>query len=227
LPPFVSRSKIKGEETILEKTAASLGTTQFVASWAITICGLITYPHSMLDPHAVLCLALALLGSSSHAIPFWLSDVGKSETKNRSRASRSSILRQGLCTAQSITLLGASAGRKMFMADRRADYDSDDHVGRYEIVLGVLMVLSLLWDLCLFWPLIKGAKRSGSIAIAVALYALISTIIFVSVVLNLKFKLRDCNMNTGEDNEWTFGQYLALFVLVAPTLTAFEAFLGR
>ncbi|MCJ1329150.1 hypothetical protein MMC10_005828 [Thelotrema lepadinum] len=48
-----------------------------------------------------------------------------------------------------------------------------------------------------------------------------------SLVFRLKYKLQDCDMNTGADNEWTFGQYLALLMLVAPAFSAWNSLLDK
>ena len=164
-----------------------------------------------------MALALALLGSSSHAIPFWLGDICMKKASSR--------LRLGFCTLQSLVLVGAHLGREKSLNERVED-DSDDHVARYEVVLITFMILTLFWDGVIFVSLLGKTKPSGGFRIFIASYALILTTILVSVVLHLKFKLRDCPMNTGEDNEWTFGQYLALFVLLAPAWSTLEAFLG-
>ena len=214
VPPVAS---ILGKSEILKKTAASLGITQIITSWAITICGLITYPHSMLDPHATMCLALALLGSASHAIPFWL---GEFRTKKAS-----SRVRLGLCAVQSFVLFVAFLARKKSLNERNDD-ESDDHVYRYETVLIVFMILTFFWDLGLFGSSFGRGKPGYGLRIFNALVALVLTIIYIATVIHLKFKLRDCDMNKGEDNQWTFGQYLALFVLVAPIYSILEAFLG-
>ena len=206
---FASRSKI------LARTAASLGITQLITSWAITICGLITYPHSMLDPHAIMCLALALLGSASHAIPFWLGELHKATSR----------LRLGLCSAQSFVLFVAFQARKRSL-DNESNDDSDDHVNRYETALIVFLVITCFWDVVLFVASLKIVKLGSGFRIINVLSTLLLTTIYISTVIHLKFKLRDCNMNTGDDNQWTFGQYLALFVLVAPIYSTLEAFLG-
>ena len=127
VPPFASKSKI------VEKAAASLGVTQFITSWAITICGLITYPHSMSDPHATMCLALALLGSASHAVPFWL---GAFRTKKVS-----STLRLVLCTVQSLVLFIAFLVRQKSL-NEGSDDESGDDLSRYETVLIVFMIVT-------------------------------------------------------------------------------------
>ena len=209
MPPFASRSEI------LKKTAGSLGITQFITSWAITICGLITYPHSTLDPHATMSVALALLGSSSHAIPFWLGEVHMKQASSR--------LRLGLCTVQSVVLLAACLSRKK---NEWVYDDSEQHVARYEVAVISVLILTFFWDLVLYLSFLGKLKPVLAVRILIALFALICTIILIATVFGLKFKLRDCDMNTGEDNQWTFGQYLALFVLLAPTWSALEAFLG-
>ena len=211
MPPLASKYRI------LEKTAASLGITQIITSWAITICGLITYPHSILDPHATMCLALALLGSASHAIPFWLGEFRTKKTSSR--------LRLGLCVAQTLVLLIAFLVRKRSLNQRTYD-DSNDHVNRYETSLIVFMVVTLVWDLALIWSSFGNGEPGCGLRTTNILGAFFLTIFYISTVINLKWKLRDCNMNTGEDNQWTFGQYLALFVLVAPIYSTLEAFLG-
>lgn len=202
---------------ILQKTAASLGITQIVTSWAITMSGFITYPHSMRDPHAAICLALALLGSASHVIPFWL---GKIRTKKRSDR-----LRIGLCTAQHLFLLITYFTRAESLSMRNNNHSSD-RVYRYERALVVFMILTFLWDFFLLWLSFAKEKPRVGLGIFNALSAIVLTIVYITIVLSLKFKLRDCNMNQGEDNQWTFGQYLALFVLVAPVYATLEAWLG-
>lgn len=211
VPPFASKSRI------LKKTAASLGITQLITSWAITICGLITYPHSMLDPHATMCLALALLGSASHAIPFWLGEFRTKKTSSR--------LRLGLCVAQTFVLIVAFLARKKSLNQRTND-ESDDHVNRYETSLIVFMFLTFFWDVVLFGSSFGKGEPGCGLRTTNVLSAFFLTIVYISTVIHLKFKLRDCHMNTGDDNQWTFGQYLALFVLVAPIYPTLEAFLG-
>ena len=95
----------------------------------------------MRDPHATLCLALPLLGSASHAIPFWLGDTEK--------ASRSSRLRLGHCAVQGIVLFVAFLARKKSLNERSGD-ESDDHVFQDETKLIVSMILTFFWDPILF-----------------------------------------------------------------------------
>ena len=168
----------------------------------------------MLDPHAIMCLALALLGSASHAIPFWLGELPKATSR----------LRLGLCSAQTFVLFVAFLARKRSL-DNGSNDDSDDHVYRYETALIVFMLLTCIWDFVLFGTSFVGGSWSG-FRITNVLLTFFLTIFYISTVIHLKFKLRDCNMNTGDDNQWTFGQYLALFVLVAPIYSTLEAFLG-
>lgn len=144
VPPFASRSEI------LKNTAASLGITQIVTSSAITICGLITYRNSILDPHATMCLTLALLGSASHAIPFWLEEFRTNKTR----------LRLGICTAQSLVLLIGFLYRKNSLK-KRADDESDDNVSRYEVALVVFMLMTVFWDLALFFGLFFMKEKPG------------------------------------------------------------------
>ena len=164
-----------------------------------------------------MCLALALLGSASHAIPFWL---GEFRTRKVS-----STVRLGLCGVHSLVLVVAFWARHKG-PDEGSDDESDDNVNRYQTVLVVFMVVTLFWDLALFVSCFGRGQPGLGLRITNVIAALFLTIVYISTVINLKFKLRDCNMNTGDDNQWTFGQYLALFVLVAPIYAALEAFLG-
>ena len=88
------------------------------------------------------------------------------------------------------------------------------------------MILTFIWDLVLFLTCFGRGQLGHGLRFLNVIVALFLTIVYISAVINLKFKLKDCNMNTGDDNQWTFGQYLALFVLVAPIYAALEAFLG-
>ena len=171
----------------------------------------------MFDPHATMCLVLALLGSASHAIPFWLGDFRTKKASSR--------LRLGLCLVQTLVLFVAFLARKK-SPNKRSDDESDDHVNQYETALVTFMVLTLIWDVVLFYSSIGKGKPRTELQILNASYALFVTIHYVAIVIDLKFKLRDCDMNTGDDNQWTFGQYLVLFVLAAPIYSTLEAFLG-
>ena len=171
----------------------------------------------MLDPHATMCLALALLGSASHAIPFWLGDIRTKKASSR--------LRLGLCATLSLVLTVAYLARKRSL-DGEGNDDSDDHVYRYDTALVIFMALTFFWDVVLFGVSFTSGNPGLGSAITNTLITLGLTIYYISKVIKLKFKLRDCNMNTGEDNQWTFGQYLALFVLMAPIYATLEAFLG-
>ena len=86
------------------------------------------------------------------------------------------------------------------------------------------MVLTFFWDLVLLW--VSFSKPGCGLRSTNVLSTLFLAIFYISTVIHLTFKLRDCNMNTVVDNQWTFGQYLALFVLVAPIYSTLEAFLG-
>lgn len=207
VPPFALRSKI------LKKTAASLGITQFITSWAITILGLIKYPHSMLDPHARMCLTLALLGSASHDVPFWL---GQLRTKRAS-----SVLRIGLCAAQDLVHFAAFLARKRPVPDER---DTSGKLLTNFPNITILFTCLANLILIVFTFFIK--TPTVFLRLIVTFRAGFFTILYISIVIQLKFQLRDCNMKTGDENQWTFGQYLALFVLVAPIYSTLEAFLG-
>ena len=201
----VSRSEVS------KKTAASLGLTQFITSWAVTISGLITYPHSMRDPHATLCVAIALLGHASHATPFWL---GFHLTKGSSR------LRLGLCFVHCSVLL--------FATSFRTDPQNDGSNDVYETLLIGLIAVNLYLDSVLLRFSLDRRKRGdeGSFPIALALIPLGLTTVYLILVILLKFKLRDCKMTTGDDNQWTFGQCLALLVLLAPIYSTLEDLAG-
>ena len=55
----------------------------------------------------------------------------------------------------------------------------------------------------------------------------IPTTLFVSaLVLYLKYGIKGCNLNAGEDNEWSFGQSLAVVLLFAPGLSALEVYMS-
>lgn len=138
-----------------------------------------------------MCLALALLGSASHAIPFWLDEFRTNKTR----------LRLGLCTAQSLVLLIGFLYRKNSLK-KRADDESDDNVSRYEVALVLFMLMTVFWDLALFFGLFFMKEKPGyGIRITNVLIALSLTCYYISTVINLKFKLRDCNMNTDDDNK--------------------------
>lgn len=88
------------------------------------------------------------------------------------------------------------------------------------------MFLTFFWDVVLFGSSFGKGEPGCGLRTTNVLSAFFLTIVYISTVIHLKFKLRDCHMNTGDDNQWTFGQYLALFVLVAPIYSTLEAFLG-
>lgn len=193
---------------ILKKTAASLGFTQFITSWAITICGLITYPYSLSDPHATMCIALALLGKASHATSFWFGEPHANQASSR--------LRVRLCLAHSFILYFG-------FAFKYGDHNEDKPL--YETFVLISLIQNLVWD-SLSLGFFSWREYLEFEAFGYAFATFVVTILYIIIVLWLRFGLADCNMNTGDDNQWTFGQYLALFVLRAPIYSTLEAFLG-
>ena len=212
VPPFASKSKV------VKKAAASFGVTQLISPAGLfIICGIITYPHSISDPHATMCLALALLGSASHAVPFWL---GEFRTKKLS-----STLRLGFCLVQSLVLVIAYLVRQKSL-NEGSDYESGDDLGHDVTILITFMLITCFWDIVLFVSCFGRGEPGWVLRTINVIAALLLNITYIATVINLKFKLKACNMNTGSDNQWKYGQYLALFVLAAPIYATLEAFLG-
>ena len=69
--------------------------------------------------------------------------------------------------------------------------------------------------------------RKGSTSPLVVVFAGAATLFCTVAILYLKYGLDKCNLNTGEDDLWTFGQPLAIVMLFAPALSAFEVLLSR
>ena len=132
----------------------------------------------------------------------------------------------GICTGQSLFLFIAFMVRGRKSQEKGSNYEPGTRLGRREEVLIVFMLMIVCWDLFLFRSSLARGTPGTGLRIANALIALVLTIAYICIVINLKFHLRHCSLNTGEDNKWTFGQYLTLFVLLAPIYSTLEAFHG-
>ena len=200
-----------------EGTIAGLGATQLLTSWAVTIADIHTYPKSLEDPHATLGLILAMLAGISQAVPLW-SGVFKEKPVSLK-------FRQTLNLVQSPVFLGSCLGRS-------EHYNASATPKWIAMALIVIALFTCLWNAGLlvnmYYKAAERESRKDVTAEAFAVFfAAVVTIFLAIVVLIMKFGLKNCSLNTAEDNQWTFGQWLTIIMAVAPFLSAFEEFLGN
>ena len=202
---------------ILAYALDGLGLAQLVNGLGLTVCSLLMFWTTLRDPHAMLALSQCLLGTFTQAPIMTL----LFEAKKMRR--RPFLVRAVLNLCQTAVILVAwFIGKRPRTGAMRAT----------GIILSVLIVHTFICTLALgsvvFVP--RNGSRTTWLkhnSIIVSSISFVSSLGILALMVYLKFFNEVCDLDTGADNMWTFGQILPLVVLLAVPIAVFEGWTGK
>ncbi|KAM3421644.1 hypothetical protein BST61_g2029 [Cercospora zeina] len=186
---------------------------------ALLISTLVIYSDSYNDPHALLAFALTLLATSSHVAP--LVETNKSKIRP--------------LFPRCILFLGEHLAFTIHFLRRPAE---EQYCPFGTVRLVVLVCGAVLWIciaanmvICLWRPKdnIPGiyAQLIKCGAYASIIVGSIITVAMTATALYLVYGQKVCDMlEEQEDSMWSFGQYLAILMLLVPILSFTEHLIG-
>lgn len=206
----------------MKDAISNLGLTQLITSLALLISTLVIYSDSYNDPHALLAFALTLLATSSHVAP------------------RAALVKTNKSTIRPlfprcILFLGEHLAFTIHFLRRPVE---EEHCPFWNVRIVVLVCGAVLWIciaanmvICLWRPkddvptiyaqLIEfGAYASIIVGTAI-------TVAMTATALYLVYGQNMCDMLEEQgDSIWSFGQYLAILMLLVPILSFVEYLIG-
>lgn len=194
-----------------------LGLAQLVNGLGLTVCSLLMFWTTLQDPHAMLALSQCLLGTFTQApIMVLLLEANKMRK-------RPFLVRAVLNFCQTgVVLVAWFVGKRPRTGAMRTT----------GIVLSVLIVHTSICTLALGSVVLIPKDRSRSTwvrqnSIIVSSFSFISSLGILALMIYLKFFNKVCDLDTGADNMWTFGQILPLVVVLAVPIAVFEGWTGK
>ncbi|GIZ37445.1 hypothetical protein CKM354_000089100 [Cercospora kikuchii] len=206
----------------VQDAISNLGLTQLITSLALLISTLVIYSDSYNDPHALLAFALTLLATSSHVAP-------------RAALVKTNKTRIRPLFPRCVLFLSEHLAFTIYFLRRRV---AEDDCPFWTIRIVLLVCGAVLWVciaanmvICIWRPkddipvlyarLVEvGAYISIVVGTAV-------TVAMTATALYLVYGQKACDMLKGQgDSMWSFGQYLAILMLLVPALSFVEHLIG-
>ena len=179
---------------------------------------MLSIDHDPTDPHTDLTIALGALANSTELLSF----IALDSTDYLHR--RSKIIGE--------VFLGLTLSIFLFICFEGVSFDASLINGiNYALLISAIFTflvrLSLgvgIWVDRFRWY----ARKNNELWIIVGGVSILATIAYpVYAIALLKYGQTDCNMNTGEENAWTFGQVLSVAMLGTILLSFIEAVLSK
>jgi len=184
---------------VLEDVLNSNGLASALTGLAFFVSALVTYGTCSNDAHAKLAFTLSLLVTCSQLPTMSLLTVWSAE-------------KRGL--AMVYALLYMSQGYIITFAT------ADE-------LMGLVACLSLMVQVLNMMPRVAGNFLATCPVLCTLLSGVVPTIALLFAAFALKFSHNGCDMNTGEDNQWSLGQTSAMLVLVIPLVSAYLSYLSK
>ncbi|CAK1360268.1 unnamed protein product [Cercospora beticola] len=206
----------------VQDAISNLGLTQLITSLALLISTLVIYSDSNNDPHALLAFALTLLATSSHVAP-------------RAALVKTNKARIRPLFPRCVLFLGEHLAFTIYFLRRRV---AKDDCPFWTIRIVLLVCGAALWIciaanivVCIWRPKDDiTALYARLVEIGAYVSIVVGTAIAVAMtatVLYLVYGQKACDMlKKQEAPMWSFGQYLAILMLLVPALSFVEHLIG-
>lgn len=207
----------------VEDAISNLGLTQLITSLALLISTLVIYSDSYNDPHALLAFALTLLATSSHVAP-------------RAALVKTNKTRIRPLFPRCVLFLSEHLAFTVYFLRRRV---AEDDCPFWTIRIVLLVCGAVLWVciaanmvICIWRPKDDiPALYARMVEVGAYVSIVVGTAVTVAMTataLYLVYGQKACDMLKGQgDSMWSFGQYLAILMLLVPALSFVEHLIGR